>query len=76
MMRNFHVDDLQVNFRYNMILGCDIYLELKIDLCFSDNTVRGNVGAYKECTLLDIRIDPNAINGKTFYQFQNLSYIE
>ena len=40
---------LQVDHKYNMILGCDILSKLNIDLCFSDNKIRGNEGSYKGC---------------------------
>ena len=33
-----------------MIIGRDILLELKLDLCFSNYTIIGNVGAYEGCT--------------------------
>ena len=46
-MCNFHVDDLQGNCRYDMILGCNIFYELKIDLCLSNNNVKGNGFAYE-----------------------------
>ena len=32
-----------------MILGSDIFSEIKIYLCFSDTTIRGNGGAYEGC---------------------------
>ena len=48
-MFNFHVKDLQVNHRYNMILGSEIFPELIIDLYFSDNAIRVNGDAHKEC---------------------------
>ena len=32
-----------------MILGRDIFTGLKIDLCFSDNTIKENGGACKGC---------------------------
>ena len=38
---NFHVDDSQGYHRYNMILVCEIFSELNIDLCFYNNTIRG-----------------------------------
>ena len=34
-----------------MIIGKDLLLELKLDLCFSDYTIRGNGGLYKVCTV-------------------------
>ena len=48
---NFHVDDLQKNSRFDMIIGRDVLLELNLDLCFSDCTVKGNGGGYKGCTV-------------------------
>ena len=50
MAWSFHVDDLQKNSRYDMIIGRDLFLELKLDLCFSDYTIKGNGGAYNGCT--------------------------
>ena len=35
-----------------MILGRDNLSKLKIDLCFFDNKIWGNEGAYKGCTAL------------------------
>ena len=32
-----------------MILGREIFSEIQIDLCFSNNTVRGDGGAYERC---------------------------
>lgn len=49
---NLHVYDSQENHRYDMILGPNILSEIKIDLFFSDNIIRGNEGAYKVCTTL------------------------
>ena len=43
------MDDYQVKHRYNMILGWDIMFKLKIDLYFSDNKIRGNIGGYEGC---------------------------
>ena len=51
MTWNFHMDDSQKNSRYDMIMGRDLLLELKLDLCFSYCTIKGNVGAYKACTV-------------------------
>ena len=48
-MCNFHVDYLQGNHRYDMILGRDIFSELPIDLCFSNNIIRGNGVPYTGC---------------------------
>ena len=44
------MDDPQGNHRYDMIQGRDTFSEPKIDLVFSNNTIRGNGGAYKRCT--------------------------
>ena len=44
-MWHFHVDDLQGNRRYNMIIRRDILSELKIDLRFSKNKIQVNGGA-------------------------------
>ena len=38
----FHEDDSQGNHKYNMIIGRYIFYELKIYLCFSNNTIREN----------------------------------
>ena len=46
----FHVDDLQKNSRYDMIIGRDLLLKLKLDLCLSDYNIKGNGGAYGGCT--------------------------
>ena len=32
-----------------MIIGCDIFSELKIDLCFSYNIIGVNGGAHRGC---------------------------
>ena len=44
---SFHVDDSQKNSRYDMIIGQDLLLELKLDLCLSDYTIKGNGGVYE-----------------------------
>ena len=49
-MWNFHIDDYQGKHRYNMILGCNTFLKINIDLCLSYNTIRDNGGAYKVYT--------------------------
>ena len=41
---NFHVDDSQKNSRYDMIIGQELLSYLKLDLCFSDHTIRVNGG--------------------------------
>ena len=48
-MGNFHVNDSQDTHRYYMILGHDIFSQLNIDLCFSNNTIRGGEVTYKGC---------------------------
>ena len=48
-MWNFHLDELQGNHRYNIILGHNILFKLKNGLRFSDNTTRLNIGAYEGC---------------------------
>ena len=49
---HFRADNLEVNHRYDMILGHDIYLELNIYLHSFNNTAKGNGSAYKECIAL------------------------
>ena len=44
------MDDLQKNSRHDMIIGQDLFLELKLDLCFSNYTIKGNGSEYKGCT--------------------------
>ena len=44
------MDDSQKNSRYDMIIGWDLLLELKLDLYLSDYTIKGNGGVYKVCT--------------------------
>ena len=46
---NLNVNDSQGNNNYNIILRHNILYELKIDLCFSNNTIRGNGGPYERC---------------------------
>ena len=48
---NFHVDDSQKNSRYDMIIGWDLLVELKLYLLLSNHTIIGNGGAYKGCTV-------------------------
>ena len=48
---NFYMGDSQENSRYDMIIGQDLLLELKLDFCFSDHTIRVDGGAYKGCTI-------------------------
>ena len=43
------MDDLQKNSRYDMIVGQDLLLELKLDLCYSNYTIEVNGGAYEGC---------------------------
>ena len=52
----FHVNDLQKISRYDMIIVRYLLLELKLDLCFSDYTIKDNRGAYEGCTAP--KIDP------------------
>ena len=33
-----------------MIIGQDLLLNLELDLCFYDYTIKGNGGTYKGCT--------------------------
>ena len=47
MKWDFHVDDSQSDYMYYMILCRDILSKLKIDLCFPNNTRKGNGGAYE-----------------------------
>ena len=51
MTWNFHMDDSQKHSRYEMIIGQDLLLELKLDLCFYDCTIKGHGGAYEACTV-------------------------
>ena len=44
MTWSFHVDDSQKNSRYDMKIGRDLLLELKLDLCLSDYPIKGNGG--------------------------------
>ena len=48
---NFHVDDSQKNSRHDIIIGRDLLLELKLDLCLHDYNIRGNGGTYEGCTV-------------------------
>ena len=41
-----HVDDSQKYLWYDMIIGRDLLLELKLDLRFSNYTIKGNGDAY------------------------------
>ena len=61
------MDDLQKISRYDMIIGRYLLLELKLDLCISDDTIKGNEGAYEGCTApmkdpYDFFNDANFIN--------------
>ena len=61
------MDDLQKHSRYYMIIDQDLLLELKLDLCFSDYTIKGNGGAYEGCTTpmrdpYDLCVDKRFIN--------------
>ena len=64
---NFHVDELQVNYMYYMVLERVILHELNIDLCFSDNNIRANGGRYKVCTFP--MKDISKINLKSLYSY-------
>ena len=44
------MDDSHTNSRYDMIIGQDLLLEIKLDLCFSNYTIKGNGGVYEGCT--------------------------
>ena len=46
----FHMDDLQKNSRYDIIIGQDLLLKIKLGLCFSIYTIKRDGGAYEECT--------------------------
>ena len=46
---SFHVGELQKNSQYDMIIGRYLLLELKLDLCFSSYTIKGNGGTYDGC---------------------------
>ena len=77
-MWNFHVDYLQGNHRYDMILGRDILSELKIDLCFSDNTIKGNLGTckgskspIKDGLKINSTFHPIGLNTKSFGMKRN-----
>ena len=49
---HFRADNLEVNHRYDMILGHDILFELNIYLHSSKITTKGNGGTCKECISL------------------------
>ena len=49
MTWSFHVDDLKKYSWYEMIIGRDLLLELKFDLCFSNYMIKGGGGAYEGC---------------------------
>ena len=53
-----------------MIMGQDLLLELKLDLCFSYYTIRGNWGAYKECTIS--MKDPANLHDDTIFRNEEL----
>ena len=48
-MWNFHVDILQDNHGFDMILGYDILSKIKIDLYWSKNTIGANVDMCEGC---------------------------
>ena len=64
-MWSFHVSESQKNSRYNMIIGQDLLLELKLDLCFSNCMIKGNGVAYKVCTT-PMRYPNNFCNDASF----------
>ena len=64
-MWSFHLDNSQGRHRYGMILGRNILYELKIDLCFSNNTTRENGGTYEGCT------NPMKIISKIHFNFSS-----
>ena len=45
------MDDSQIDSRYGMIIGLELLLELKLDLCFSKCTIKGSGGVYEEFTV-------------------------
>ena len=47
---NYHVDESQGKHKYDMILGRDIFSELKIVLYFYNNTIWVDGGAYEVFT--------------------------
>ena len=66
---NFHVDDLQKNWWYVMIIGPDLFSKLQLDLCFSEHIIMGNGGAYEKCTVSmkypsDLRDDSSFRDGE------------
>ena len=50
MTWSFHMGESQRNSRYDMIIGRELLLELKLDLCFFNYTIKGNGGVYEGCT--------------------------
>ena len=46
---NFHVDDLQENARYDMVIGQDLSLGIQIDLCLLHYNIMVNGGVYEGC---------------------------
>ena len=69
-MCNVDMDDSQKKSWYDMIIGQDLLLELKSDLCLSVYTIRGNWGAYKECTVS--MNDPSELQDYTSFRNEEL----
>ena len=44
------MDDSHESSQYDMIIGRDLLLEIKLDLCFSNYTIKGSVGVYEGST--------------------------
>ena len=43
---SFHADESQGNHKYKMMIVCEIFFKLQVDLCFYDNKIRSNGVAY------------------------------
>ena len=71
---NFYVDESQKNSRYVMIIGRDVLLERKLDLCFSDFTVKGNGGGCEGCTVP--MKDPSELRDDAIFRNEELWKIE
>ena len=67
---SFHVDDSQKNSRYDMIIGRYLLLEPKVDLCFSNYTIRGNGGVYEGFTVS--MKDPSNLRDYTIFRNEEL----
>ena len=46
---NFHINNSPRNHKYYMIIGGGIFSKLQIVICFYDDALRGNRGAYSGC---------------------------